>query len=251
VSDSDPAQVVQTFADRWADSLEANGFSAGCPIVAAALGRQEAPRPPMRPVPPSPDGGGGHPVGGGSGIDPEAAEELATTIVATVEVIMSMADVQRSRCAAPAAASRPWCGPDWRPSRADGTLTVRAPSSNRSHLDTEPDTIGARPTTPVALLTSRRCKSRRKTAACGRRARFRAVTRFCAAAASVRRARRGGGEYRYPEGGGRRFPADRLRHAADPRRAHSGRRLRRGDQLRSTSRPGSSFGRSPCPTPSR
>ena len=54
VSDSDPAQVVQTFADRWADSLEANGFSAGCPIVAAALGRQEAPEAADGASPPGP-----------------------------------------------------------------------------------------------------------------------------------------------------------------------------------------------------
>lgn len=95
VSDSDPAQVVQTFADRWADSLEANGFSAGCPIVAAALGRQEAPE--------AADAAGAAfarwvevvtRLVADSGIDPEAAEELATTIVATVEgaVIMSMAE---------------------------------------------------------------------------------------------------------------------------------------------------------------
>lgn len=99
-SDSDPAQLVQTFADRWADALEASGFSAGCPIVAAALGRQEAPE--------AADAAGaafGRWVDvvtrlvADSGVEGEAATELATTVVATVEgaVVMSMAE----RSAAP------------------------------------------------------------------------------------------------------------------------------------------------------
>ena len=94
VSDSDPAQVVQTFADRWADSLR----PMASPRVVRSSRRlwvdrrrrgRRCGRCRLRPM-----GGGGHPVGVGLGIDPEAAGELATTIVATVEgaVIMSMAE---------------------------------------------------------------------------------------------------------------------------------------------------------------
>lgn len=95
VSESDPAQVVQTFAERWADSLAGNGYSAGCPIAAAALGREEAPA--------AADAAGAAfarwvdvvtRLVEDSGIDGAAAEELATTVVATVEgaVIMSIAE---------------------------------------------------------------------------------------------------------------------------------------------------------------
>lgn len=94
-SGSDPAQLVQTFTDRWADSMEATDFAAGCPIAAAALGRQEAPE--------AADAAGAAfarwvevvtRLVVDSGIDGAAAEELATTVVATVEgaLIMSMAD---------------------------------------------------------------------------------------------------------------------------------------------------------------
>jgi TetR/AcrR family transcriptional regulator, lmrAB and yxaGH operons repressor len=40
---SDPAQAVQTFIDEWKAQLSATEMQAGCPIVAAVLGRSEAP----------------------------------------------------------------------------------------------------------------------------------------------------------------------------------------------------------------
>ncbi|HTY34804.1 TetR/AcrR family transcriptional regulator [Mycobacterium sp.] len=39
----DPAQAVQTFIDAWKAQLSATQMQAGCPIVAAILGRSEAP----------------------------------------------------------------------------------------------------------------------------------------------------------------------------------------------------------------
>ncbi|OBI86030.1 TetR/AcrR family transcriptional regulator [Mycobacterium sp. 1245805.9] len=39
----DPAQAVQTFIDAWKAQLTATQLQAGCPIVAAVLGRSEAP----------------------------------------------------------------------------------------------------------------------------------------------------------------------------------------------------------------
>ncbi|WP_082993346.1 TetR/AcrR family transcriptional regulator [Mycobacterium sp. 1245111.1] len=40
---ADPIQVVQTFIDQWKVQLRATEIEAGCPIVAAILGRSEAP----------------------------------------------------------------------------------------------------------------------------------------------------------------------------------------------------------------
>jgi TetR/AcrR family transcriptional regulator, lmrAB and yxaGH operons repressor len=39
----DPAQAVQAFIDQWKVALSATEMEAGCPIVAAILGRAEAP----------------------------------------------------------------------------------------------------------------------------------------------------------------------------------------------------------------
>jgi TetR/AcrR family transcriptional repressor of lmrAB and yxaGH operons len=39
----DPAQAVQTFIDAWKAQLHATEMQAGCPIVAAILGRAEVP----------------------------------------------------------------------------------------------------------------------------------------------------------------------------------------------------------------
>jgi TetR/AcrR family transcriptional repressor of lmrAB and yxaGH operons len=39
----DPAAAVQTFIDEWKAQLSATQMEAGCPIVAAILGRSEAP----------------------------------------------------------------------------------------------------------------------------------------------------------------------------------------------------------------
>jgi TetR/AcrR family transcriptional regulator, lmrAB and yxaGH operons repressor len=41
--EDDPAHAVQTFIDEWKAQLRANEMQAGCPIVAAILGRAEAP----------------------------------------------------------------------------------------------------------------------------------------------------------------------------------------------------------------
>lgn len=41
--DGDPAAAVQTFIDEWKAQLSAAEMEAGCPIVAAILGRSEAP----------------------------------------------------------------------------------------------------------------------------------------------------------------------------------------------------------------
>ncbi|WP_156685939.1 TetR/AcrR family transcriptional regulator [Mycobacterium sp. Marseille-P9652] len=41
--DGDPAVAVQTFIDEWKGQLSATEMEAGCPIVAAVLGRSEAP----------------------------------------------------------------------------------------------------------------------------------------------------------------------------------------------------------------
>ncbi|MCV7354223.1 TetR/AcrR family transcriptional regulator [Mycolicibacterium fluoranthenivorans] len=40
--DGDPVVVIQRFIAGWTDALRATDFTAGCPIVAAALGRSEA-----------------------------------------------------------------------------------------------------------------------------------------------------------------------------------------------------------------
>jgi AcrR family transcriptional regulator len=42
-ADADPAQAIQTFIDQWKAQLSATQMQAGCPIVAAILGRCEAP----------------------------------------------------------------------------------------------------------------------------------------------------------------------------------------------------------------
>lgn len=39
----DPTQAVQAFIDQWKAALRATDMEAGCPIVAAILGRSEAP----------------------------------------------------------------------------------------------------------------------------------------------------------------------------------------------------------------
>src|ERR1700734_2405111 len=39
----DPIRAVRTFIDQWKEQLRATEMEAGCPIVAAILGRSEAP----------------------------------------------------------------------------------------------------------------------------------------------------------------------------------------------------------------
>jgi AcrR family transcriptional regulator len=97
-ADSDPVRMLEMFIDRAAKTLEANDFAAGCPIAAAALGREEAPA--------AADAAGAafsrwvsalSRVAQDAGVaDHEAAEELATTIVATVEGALMMSIAERS-----------------------------------------------------------------------------------------------------------------------------------------------------------
>jgi TetR/AcrR family transcriptional regulator, lmrAB and yxaGH operons repressor len=42
-ADDDPVQAVRTFIDLWKAQLRHTGMEAGCPIVAAVLGRTDAP----------------------------------------------------------------------------------------------------------------------------------------------------------------------------------------------------------------
>lgn len=94
VIEGDPIASVAAFVGAWEAALADSDYGAGCPIVAATLGSSEAPaaaqaaanafaqwvRLIARPVEEA-------------GLDPSSAEDLATTVVATIEgaVIMSMA----------------------------------------------------------------------------------------------------------------------------------------------------------------
>jgi TetR/AcrR family transcriptional repressor of lmrAB and yxaGH operons len=96
-SESDPVRLVETFIEHSAKALEANDFAAGCPIAAAALGREEAPA--------AADAAGDAFAGWvsqitriarESGIADDVAEELATMVVATVEGALIMSIAERS-----------------------------------------------------------------------------------------------------------------------------------------------------------
>jgi TetR/AcrR family transcriptional regulator, lmrAB and yxaGH operons repressor len=94
VAEGDPIASVEAFLRAWETVLADSDYSAGCPIVAATLGGSEAPaaaqaaanaftqwvRLIAQPL-------------AEAGLDPTDAEDLASTVVATVEgaVIMSMA----------------------------------------------------------------------------------------------------------------------------------------------------------------
>ena len=90
----DPARAVQTFVDAWKAQLTASQMEAGCPIVAAILGRSEAPAAAQA---------ASEAVGEwqailadrllGSGVDPDNARSLATLTVAAIEgaVILALA----------------------------------------------------------------------------------------------------------------------------------------------------------------
>ncbi len=96
--ESDPVQMLEMFIDRAAKALEANDFASGCPIAAAALGREEAPA--------AADAAGAafsqwvaalsRVVHDAGVADHDAADELATTIVATVEGALMMSIAERS-----------------------------------------------------------------------------------------------------------------------------------------------------------
>lgn len=92
LSEHGPVRAVQTFIQGWREALAESEFTAGCPIVAAALGRTEAPE-----------------VAEASGqvfiewerkladelcaadVEPATAQDLATTTLAAVEGAIVMA----------------------------------------------------------------------------------------------------------------------------------------------------------------
>jgi len=82
----DPIQAVQTFIDQWKTQLRATDMEAGCPIVAAILGRSEAPEAAQA---------AGEAVDEWRsiltdrlvcpGVDPSTARSLATLVIAAIE----------------------------------------------------------------------------------------------------------------------------------------------------------------------
>src|SRR6202045_1510964 len=90
----DPAQAIQTFIEEWKAQLSATQMQAGCPIVAAILGRSEAPAAAQA---------AGEAFGEWqtiladrlvrSGADPDIARSLAALAVASIEgaVILALA----------------------------------------------------------------------------------------------------------------------------------------------------------------
>lgn len=84
--DSDGRQSLATFVEGWKEALRASDYTAGCPIVAAALGRTESPS--------AADAAGEVFTGWqaalakrftAEGAGADDAESLATTVVAAVE----------------------------------------------------------------------------------------------------------------------------------------------------------------------
>ncbi|MGW6698479.1 TetR/AcrR family transcriptional regulator [Nocardia sp. NPDC055049] len=89
-----PEETIASFADAWKQVVESSDFLAGCPIVAAALGRSESPA--------AADAAGEafddwertlETRLRAENIDPDTASSLATTVIATIEgaVVMSLA----------------------------------------------------------------------------------------------------------------------------------------------------------------
>lgn len=92
--DAAPAAVVEGFVALWRQTLIGSGFSAGCPVVAAALGGTESPA--------AADNAGTVFADWerllavrleAANVAPETAARLATTVIAAIEgaVIMSLA----------------------------------------------------------------------------------------------------------------------------------------------------------------
>jgi AcrR family transcriptional regulator len=92
--EGDPARAVQTFVDEWKAQLSATQMQAGCPIVAAILGRSEAP---VAAQAASEAVGEWQTVLADrlvrSGVDRDSARSLAVLIVAAIEgaVILALA----------------------------------------------------------------------------------------------------------------------------------------------------------------
>jgi TetR/AcrR family transcriptional regulator, lmrAB and yxaGH operons repressor len=90
----DPIQAVQTFIDQWKVQLQASEMEAGCPIVAAILGRSEAPAAAEAAAEAVDDWRtilAERLVG--SGADPDNARSLAALVIAAIEgaVILALA----------------------------------------------------------------------------------------------------------------------------------------------------------------
>lgn len=94
-TDASGRALLAAFIDSWKEALRSSDFTAGCPVVAAMLGRSEAPS--------AADAAGevlaswqsmvAHRLGD-EGVEHRTAESLATTVVAAVEgaVILCLAD---------------------------------------------------------------------------------------------------------------------------------------------------------------
>jgi TetR/AcrR family transcriptional repressor of lmrAB and yxaGH operons len=90
----DPTEAVRTFIDQWKMQLHATEMEAGCPIVAAILGRSEAPAAAEAAAEAVDDWRSilaDRLVG--SGADPDKARSVATLVIAAIEgaVILALA----------------------------------------------------------------------------------------------------------------------------------------------------------------
>ena len=90
----DPIQAVRTFIDQWKVQLSASEMEAGCPIVAAILGRSKAPAA-ARAAAEAVDDWRSVLADRlvGSGADPDNARSLATLVIAAIEgaVVVALA----------------------------------------------------------------------------------------------------------------------------------------------------------------
>jgi TetR/AcrR family transcriptional regulator, lmrAB and yxaGH operons repressor len=96
----DPASAVRTFIDEWKAQLSATEMQAGCPIVAAILGRSEAP---------AAADAASEAIGewqmiladrlAGSGIDRDSARSLAVLTISAIEGAVILALATRSTAA--------------------------------------------------------------------------------------------------------------------------------------------------------
>ena len=93
----DPAQAVRTFIDQWKMQLRASEMEAGCPIVAAILGRSEAPTAAQAAAEAVDDW---RSILAdrltGSGAEPDKARSLATLVIAAIEGAVVLALASRS-----------------------------------------------------------------------------------------------------------------------------------------------------------
>ncbi|HYY01997.1 MAG TPA: TetR/AcrR family transcriptional regulator [Mycobacterium sp.] len=91
---NDPIQAVRTFIDQWKAQLRASEMEAGCPIVAAILGRSEAPEA-TRAAAGAVDEWRAILADRlvGSGADPDNARSVATLAIAAIEgaVVLALA----------------------------------------------------------------------------------------------------------------------------------------------------------------